>query len=45
MKKIGILVILSLSLGVLSGCTNDESDNEFETLTPTEEEQLLQQAD
>ena len=31
MKKIGILVILGLSLGILASCTNDEADSEFET--------------
>ncbi len=43
MKKLGILLILGLSLGMLASCTNDESDTEFDTLTPAEEEQQLQQ--
>lgn len=41
MKKTGIACILALSALIFSSCTNDETDPEFDTLTPGEETEQL----
>lgn len=39
MKKLAFGLVAVLLAGFLSSCTNDETDSEFETLNPTEEQQ------
>ncbi len=39
MKKIAFGLLAVLLAGFLNSCTNDETDSEFETLNPSEQQQ------
>lgn len=39
MKKIAFTLLAVLLAGAFNGCTNDEADTEFDTLTPAEQQQ------
>ncbi|MDC6355463.1 MULTISPECIES: hypothetical protein [Robiginitalea] len=43
MKPLKMAWVVAIAAGSLLGCTNDEMDPEFETLTPNEEETQLHQ--
>ncbi len=45
MKTILLLITLIFSAMAVSSCTNDESDTEFELLTPEEEQQATLKAE
>jgi len=45
MKTILLLITLIFSAMAVSSCTNDESDTEFELLTPEEEQQAALKAE
>jgi len=39
MKKVAYGLLAVLMAGALNSCTNDETDTEFDTLTPNEQQQ------
>ncbi len=39
MKKLAYALLAIVLVGTLNSCTNDESDTEFDTLTPNEQQQ------
>lgn len=39
MKKLALGLLAVVAAGLLNSCTNDETDSEFETLNPNEQQQ------